>query len=239
MRTTLFLTTLFAVTLSAGAALAEGPQGGTAKAPRAIDRLRSHGDMVDKTYRAGDKAAPASQATQPGAQSKAHADKTSARINCSSDSGVDCSAARGSDKANGMEASSAQVNRAARAPAFLDKILGSDRTNFNEAGEDQGMSSRAAKRAWSSHAGNNGGGSTAKIPLAQQQQVVRTQEQASSDRMVCNDADECMMSSKAAKKVWAYDGIKKGTWKGPEAAQPLPADVALEAMRKAEQTKHN
>ena len=37
--------------------------------------------------------------------------------------------------------------------------------------------------------------------------------QAGSERMVCNEADECMMSSKAAKKVWAIESVKAGTFR--------------------------
>ncbi len=70
---------------------------------------------------------------------------------------------------------------------------------FNEAGEDQGMSSRAVKRAWSSVAANNAGGSSsATVPLAQQKTVVRTQQHGPRpDRMSCNEGNECSMSSKA------------------------------------------
>ncbi|APR75329.1 Hypothetical protein A7982_00675 [Minicystis rosea] len=237
MRTTLFLSTLFAVTLAGGAALAENPhESSHAKAPRVIERLRSRGDMVDKSYRSNDRGARApqesgSQVAKQGQQPKQVLDKTSSRVNCS-EGGVDCAAPRGAAKANGMEASAGQTTQAARSPAFLDKILGKDRTNFNEAGEDQGMSSRAVKRAWASVAARNGGGSTAAVPLAQQKQVVRTQQQASEDRMACNDAGECAMSSKAVNKVWAYDQIKKGIWKGPDLKhEPTPAEVAIQRMK--------
>jgi hypothetical protein len=30
--------------------------------------------------------------------------------------------------------------------------------------------------------------------------------------MACNEADECMMSSKTAKKMWAYEAVRNGTW---------------------------
>lgn len=93
------------------------------------------------------------------------------------------------------------------------------------------MSSRAVKRAWSRVAANNAGSATAIVPLAQQKQVVRTQEQASAARMSCNEADECSMSSKAVKTVWAYDQIKKGVWQGPDAPKVSPADVAVARMK--------
>jgi hypothetical protein len=238
MRTTLFLSTLFAVTLVGGAALAENPhESSPAKAPRVVERLRSKGDVVDKSYRGADKSSPAA-AQAATVSNQAHAtksqiDKGASRINCS-ESGADCHAPRGSQQANGMQASSGEVTRAAKRPAFLDKILGSDRTNFNEAGEDQGMSPRAAKRAWSSVAANNAGHTTkAHLPTAQEH-LPRQQQQASSARMSCNEGDECSMSSKEAKKVWAYDQIKKGVWAGPDAASKSPADVAIARM-KAEQ----
>lgn len=236
MRTTLFLSTLFAVTLVGGAALAENPhESSPAKAPRVVERLRSKGDIVDKSYRSNDKSSPA--AAQQGANvsnqaqsSKSHVDKGSSRINCS-DSGADCSAPKGAAQANGMQASSGEVTRAAKRPAFLDKILGSDRTNFNEAGEDQGMSLRAAQRAWSGVANANAGhGSKANLPTAQEH-LPRQQQQASSARMSCNEGDECTMSSKDAKKVWAYDAIKKGVWTGPDAAAQSPAAAAVARMK--------
>lgn len=237
MRTHLFLSTLFAVSGvlagAGGAALAEKPHDATqAKAPRAIENLRSHGDTVDKAYRGADKApAGASQTSARVTQTKSPVDTGSSRINCS-ESGADCSAPRApsASRANGLEAGASQHGYAVRPPAFLDKILGSDRTNFNEAGEDEGMSGRAVKRAWS-HAGGGRAASTATVPLAGQKQNVRAQEQASSDRMSCNDADECMMSSKAVKKIWAYTSIKAGTWTGPEAAQPSGAEIAIAEQR--------
>lgn len=238
MRTTLFLSTLFAVTLVGGAALAEKPhESSHAKAPRVVERFRAKGDIVDKSYRGADKSSPAAaQAATVGNQAhatKSQIDKGSSRINCS-ESGADCHAPKGAAQANGLTASSDAVHQGAKRPAFLDKILGSDRTNFNEAGEDQGMSPRAAKRAWSHVAANNAGHETkANLPTAKEH-LPRQQQQASSARMSCNEGDECTMSSKEAKKVWAYDQIKKGIWNGPDAAKQSPADVAVARM-KAEQ----
>jgi len=236
MRTNLFVSTLFALSLVSVAALAEKPHDGTqGKGPRALENLRSHGDMVDKTYRGADKAPgnASSQAstTSRTSQTKTSIDKGASRVNCS-ESGADCSASSraAGNSANGLEAGASQHGYAVRAPAFLDKILGNDRTNFNEAGEDEGMSGRAVKRAWSHSSGSVGGrgaAGTATLLLAGQKQNVRGQEQASSDRMSCNDADECMMSSKAVKKSWAYTSIKAGTWSGPEPVQPSNAERAI------------
>jgi len=233
MRTNLFLSTLFAVSLASGAALAEKPHD-AAKPPRAIEHLRSHGDTLDKTYRTSDKApasaSAASSQTTTVTHTKSAVDKAASRINCS-DSGADCAASHGDTHAAGAEASAKGSTYVLRAPAFLDKILGSDRTQFNEAGEAQGMNHNAVKRAWS-HAGADRG-ATGTIPLAVQKQNVRLDQEASSDRMSCNDADECMMSSKAAKKNWAYTSIKAGTWQGPEAAKPSNAERAIAEQKTA------
>ncbi len=230
MRTNVFLSTLFAVTLVGGAALAEKPHDSShAREPRAVENLRSHGDMVDKSYSAVDKGAvdrSAGSSASAGygtktAQNRTSVDRGASRVNCS-ESGADCSAPRGAGatQAAGLEAPASQHGYSVRAPAFMDKLLGSDRTNFNEAGEPTGMSAHAVARIWS-HAGAaraGDGNGTAASSLSSQRQVARTEQQASSDRMSCNEGDECTMSSKAAKKDWAYNAIKAGTWKGPGAA---------------------
>jgi hypothetical protein len=220
MRTTLFFPTLLAVTLAGGAALAE-------KSAAPINHLRAHGDAVDKSYRATEHHASSLQGGPQRVEAPSHPtfDGGASRVSCS-ENGVDCPHRGG--RASMPEAGGGQAGRAARAPAFLDKVLGSDRTTFNEAGEAQAMSARAASRAWS-HAGASGG---ATMILSGQQQHARAGEQASSNRMSCNDADECMMSSKGVKKEWAYRSVRAGTWKGPEAAQPAatgPAPTALAA----------
>lgn len=226
MRTTLFLTTLFAATLVTGAALAEKP----------TDRLRAHGDMVDKNHRAGRQAAgqpgtSSSNLVRPASMIDQH--RGTSRVSCS-DTSVDCAAARGSSHATGVAASKDAAGHVSRAPAFLDKILGSERTSFNEAGESNGMSTRAARRVWSSAGGGQAGAQGgAQVPLAQQHQVMRTQQQASDNRTACNEGDQCMASSKKSKTEWSYQAVKGGTWKGPEAKQQSPADRAVQAMKAA------
>jgi len=244
MRTSLFLSTLFAVsmplTLTAGAALAEKPHDAAAtREPRSIELVRAHGDVVDKVYsapvdrteRGASQQSQARQVRQPAAG--ARLDPAASRINCS-DTGADCGAhGSGRGQASGLEASSSQTGRSARMPAFLDKILGSDRTNFNEAGEDQGMSPRAANRMWARAAGDHHGaaGTTA---VAAPTQVERKEQQASSERMSCNDADECSMSLKGARKEWANASIKAGTWSGPAAEPVSNAAIRIAAQRAAE-----
>ncbi len=124
--------------------------------------------------------------------------------------------------------------RSVRIPAFLDKILGSDRTNFNEAGLDEGMSTRAANRAWSHAAGSHHGASTGMSALSTPAQVDRKEQQASSARMSCNEGDECSMSMKAARKEWAQASIKAGTWSGPAPEPVSPAAVRIAASLRSE-----
>lgn len=239
MRTTLFLSTLFAVTLVGGAALADGSDS-PAKAPRVIDRLRSKGDIVDKSYRGADKSSPAAAqaaaATNQARETKNRFDKASSRINCS-EMGADCSVARPAATKDGAPAAAPLGDRSVRRPAFLDKVLGSDRTNFNEAGEDQGMSPRAANRAWSRAAAKNAGEGSKPLTLTTKSALPRELQQRSSARMSCNEGDECVMSSKEVKKVWAYDQIKKGIWTGPDAPAKQPSELAVERMKKEQAAK--
>jgi hypothetical protein len=240
MRNALFVSTLFAVSLAGGAAFADKP-------PKALERARSHGEQVDKTYRTADKAGmQASQAQTPAAsyahQAKSPIDKAAAaRINCS-DSGADCAASHGDSKESGGQAvMGGAQERSVRMPAFMEKITGSDRTNFNEAGEDQGMSKRAANRAWAQARGATAAApkdhdeardNHASVPAAAAEKKMKSVEKESSEtRMSCNEADECMMSSKAAKKIWSYESVKAGTFTGPPAAAPSPAAVKIAEMK--------
>jgi hypothetical protein len=239
MRTSLFLSTLFAVSMVGGAALAEKPQG-AAKEPQVLEHLRAHGDTVDKVYhapaaeRVDRSAAQSSQRVRtqaPAPSAKNPLDKAASRINCS-DSDPHCASMHApTQAATGGADAAATSGYQTRRPAFLDKILGSDRTNFNEAGEDQGMSSRAANRAWS-HARHSEASAT--VPLAQHQQVDRKSQQYQSSRVSCNEADDCEISSKEVKKEWAYAAVKAGTWTGPEKPEPSNAARRIAADRAAE-----
>jgi hypothetical protein len=235
MRTALLLSTLFAVSTIGGAALAEKPQVGTSpREPRVIEHIRAHGDTVDKSYRpegrdARPGEAPSTRATPASAHAKPILSRGESRVNCS-DTGVDCTASHG--KAQGQSAG-AEGGHASRPPAFLDKILGNDRTNFNEAGEDQGMSLHAAQRAWS-RASAARGNTTPALTMGTQRQVDRKSLQASDARMSCNEADECSMSTKAMRKVWAEASIKAGTWTGPAKEPVSNAALRITAQRAAE-----
>jgi hypothetical protein len=250
MRTSLFLSTLFAVSMLGGAAFAERPAAFSAPArePQVMERLRSHGDVNDKVYRTADTGARSgASASSTGASSGAHGTRAPAnhggapvdhgadRVNCS-DTGVDCLAAKGQAAGHaggGGGEKGPSSRRDVRPPAFLDKVLGSDRTNFNEAGEAQGMSPRAAQRLWSHAAGPGGGEKTAVALDGVQRETDRKSHQASDARMASNEDDVGFMSPKAARKEWAKASIAAGTWTGP-AKEP----ISNAAIRIAQQRAH-
>lgn len=240
MRTSLFLSTLFAVTLVGGAALADKPHEGQGREPRVIEQVRAHGDIVDKAYSSPDRASRAMDRSVSVSttvrQTRSPIDRGASRMNCS-DTGADCGqSSKGA--APVMKAAGSSANRVTRPPAFLDKILGSDRTDFNEADMDEGMSTRAARRAWE-RAGSAHHGSTAQAEgkaaasLAAQKQVNREDEQYQGSRVSCNEADACSASSKEIKKEWAYAAVKAGTWQGPE-VYVQPAAIRIHEQRAAE-----
>jgi hypothetical protein len=240
MRTSLFLSTLCAVSLLGGAALAEktGAPSATPREPRVLEHFRAHGDTVDKSYKSAD-ASPrsssgpsASTRTAAPAQSRSPVAKGADRVNCS-DTGVDCLAVSGAGRAapSRPAAGGERTGRDVRPPAFLDKILGSDRTNFNEAGEDQGMSVRAANRAWSRAAGTRTGGDPSVRTMGSERQADRKTGQMGDARMSSQEDDVGYMSPKAARKEWAKASIAAGTWTGPAKAPVQPADVRIAQYR--------
>ena len=164
MRTNLFLSTLFAVSLLGGAALANKPGvERPVREPRTIQAFRAHGDVVDKSYRSTDRATrqshvdDSSAAKTHGQRTPAPNDRASSRINCS-DTGADCgTSSRNAAKPEVRGASQSPVKPTSAAP----------------------------------------------------------QKSSGNERMNCNEADECMMSSKDAKKIWAYEAVKAGTFNGP------------------------
>ncbi len=241
MRHSLFLSTLFAVSMVGGAALAEKPQSAAAREPHVIGNLRAHGDTVNKVYRApaAERSSAASRfnstAARPAATPnvKNPLDRSASRINCA-DNDVSCTSSHSAARVMNVGAGDTGSGRYnVRPPAFLDKVLGSDRTDFNEAGLDEGMSARAANRVWS-HAGHQGGDAKAGATLAEKTQVDRKQSQYQSSRVSCNEGDACSASSKDVKKEWAYAAIKAGTWTGPEKREPTNAARRIAAYRAAE-----
>ncbi len=230
MRTNLFLSTLFAVSLLGGAAMAGKPGGERpVREPRAIENLRSHGDMVDKSYRTNDPKANHSRVTDASAQKTQQQrtarpnDRASSRINCS-DTGADCgTSSRSTVRPDARSAPSAPSAQASKAPT---PSAGNERMNCNEADECS-VSSKGARKAW---AQNNGGNSPTEKPGASRSLDQRTIMQPSDSRMSCNEADECMMSSKDAKKIWAIESVKAGTFNGA-----ANAAAEKDAQQKAQQ----
>lgn len=239
MRTSLFLSSLFAVTLVTGAAMAEKASSTPVRMPRAVEKIRNHGDVVDKfrgsSARAGVRPQDAGQATSGRVDAPRNPrDKGESRILCGENDvkcGRGAKASHGDNIAVGADAAADKGDRNVRKPAFLDKVLGSDRMNCNEA-EECSMSLRAAKRAWSNGQDKSQGDGAQTAAPASQVEKVRIRRAEATDRMACNEAGECMMSSKAAKKIWAYESAKAGTFKGPDAAAKTPAQVAIENAKK-------
>jgi hypothetical protein len=238
MRTSLFASTLFTVSLIGGVALAEKPH--------VVDQLRARGDIVDKAYAAPRAASAGPAFASPGVQAPAPShpvklvvDRAASRVNCS-DAEVNCAHASGGHAvAVGGRAPAAESARTtARRPASLDKAMGSDRTNFNEAGEDQGMSVHAAQRAWSHGAAGGGadaGGAASKSVADRQGSSHETGESAGVGRMSCNEADACSMANKDVRKIWANASAAAGTLAGSERARAaVAADTRLAAARRAE-----
>lgn len=233
MRTNLFLSTLFAVSLVGSVAMAERPaRERPAREPRAIQQLRIHGDTVDKSESRGARAARASNPASTVRDVKNPLrDAAASRVNCS-DTGADCSKA--SRPAQASHASGPGASRPGEQRGSAKSPLhqrADARVNCNEADECS-SSSKASQPRWA------GSGRTTKqsndaISLAVREEQKRMGA-AGSDRMVCNEADECMMSSKAAKKLWALESIKAGTFRGAAATtKDAPAEKGLKASERA------
>jgi hypothetical protein len=240
MRTNLFLSTLFAVSLVGGVALAEKPtHDHPAREPRAIQALRAHGDTVDKSYVHADKASHASNASSSVRETKSPLRDTAAsRINCS-DTGADCGRASRPAQASHGSAGASHGNAdhgSLKSP--LQKQADS-RMNCNEADECS-ASSKSAQSKWS---GGHGAkvGKDAPTSLTPRDAQPRMLGQAGGDRMACNEADECMMSSKASKKIWALESIKAGTFHHMQTGDVVPTKGQKTAERAAQQRdrEHN
>jgi hypothetical protein len=210
MRQSLFLSTLFACSLLSGLALADKPH----------ERPRAHGEVLDRSHRA-----PATHVARAQSGSVVNAAAAS-RVSCG-EASADCPGTRSASSKQASTAVAREGGPTSRPPAFLQKVLGAERTSFNEAGEPSAMSARAASRVWS----RAGSGATREAPAAHQAQLPRKELQASENRSSCNEAGECMQSSKSSKKEWSYQSVKAGTFKGPEAKAPSGAEKALAAMR--------
>jgi hypothetical protein len=214
MRHSLFLSTLFACSLLGGVALADKPH----------ERPRAHGEVLDKSHRAP--AGHGAHATGDRVVNK----NAASRVSCG-DASTDCPGTRSSSSRGAAQPAGRADGPTSRPPAFLQKVLGTERTAFNEAGEAQAMSARAASRVWS----RAGAGATGESHLAHQQQHLRKDQQASANRTAFNEAGEASAPSKASKKEWSYQAVKAGTWRGPEAKKQTNAEKIIAGMRAPQQ----
>jgi hypothetical protein len=240
MRTSLFLSTLAVVTLVGGAAFAEKGVGGhqSAREPKMLDFHRTHGDMVDKSYRHDAK--PAGRGESSGVSQLTGGSKTGlsnpgqSRVSCSTDA-MDCPN-KGSKA--GHVAAPSDGSSKAQLPATKgnENQFGqrSDaRYNCNE-GDECSASSKAAKHVWANHgasAGNDAGAGKGTLPSLPSA-TSRLLQQNSTPRAAAGDDGESYMSSKAAKQSWAYSAVKAGTFeKAVDTTGAYSASKALENRR--------
>ncbi|WP_437895202.1 hypothetical protein [Sorangium sp. So ce124] len=228
MKVSAVVTTLVAVSLCAGVALAEG--GRAARAPRHIEVLRSRGDTVDRIYRYKPRDQAAGRQWRSERAERALPSRFSQgqeRIRCS-DTGADCpSRAVTAHRTRGEARAAAGRGASARTSASPLKTKAESRMNCSEAGECA-ASSAGARRAW---AGRSAGAAAAQG----KERAALTPESAQrqSPRMSCNEGDDCAMSSKEAAKFWAAESIKAGT-KSPSV---IASERAERARRIAERQR--
>ncbi|MGK3959023.1 hypothetical protein WMF38_38955 [Sorangium sp. So ce118] len=229
MKISAVVSTLVAVSLCAGVALAEGAR--TARAPRHIEVHRSRGDMVDRPYRHAprDQAAERSWRAERAERAERAApiprSRGQERIRCS-DTDTDCASRAAAAHRSRSEARAA-AGRAASAQRRASplKSKAESRMNCSEAGECT-ASSAGARGAW---AARSTGAAAAREPAAargkERAAAPRDLAQRQSPRMGCSEGEECAMSSKEAAKFWAAQSIKAGT-KSPSQIASERADRA-------------
>lgn len=216
MRTSLFLSTLFAVSLVGGLAMAE-------KGETKVNIHRDRGDMVDKSYRHD--ARPVNNVTRgttdrygTGAKNPT-AKMGQERVNCSTDS-ADCSASHGSSQRGATTSNPAgMAAKTASGKNAIEKFdqSASARTSCNE-GDECSMSSKAAKQVWSNH----GAQATMAAQVSQPSSAPggaasRLIQQRTEPRTSQGDSaggEDASTPSKVNKQFWAYEAVKAGTFHG-------------------------
>ena len=221
MRTSLFLSSLFAVSLVGGVALADSSRGHS-------DPGRSHGDQVDKSYSTPSSHAVSSSSARTaapapyGSNSKSPLSKTETdRINCAPDAeacGHSGHAARAPQGSQGTPATGAK-SAPAKNPMHQRE---SQRVNCSD-GDDCTASSKASKAL-------SGGAKTGASTSVQNNATANRKDAQVSVRMACDDSGECSMSSKDAQKFWRAEAFKAGTASSSK-------DLALEDFQRAEKQK--
>ncbi|XXY53613.1 hypothetical protein WME91_20985 [Sorangium sp. So ce269] len=227
MKISAVVSTLVAVSLCAGVALAEGAR--TARAPRHIEVHRSRGDMVDRPYRHAprDRAAERSwRAERAERAAPIRLSRGQERIRCS-DTGTDCASRAAAHRSRSEARSAAGRAAAAQRSASPLKSKAESRMNCSEAGECT-ASSAGARGAWaarSTGAAADRGTARAAARGTARAAAPRDLAQRQSPRMGCSEGEECAMSSKEAAKFWAAQSIKAGT-KSPSQIASERADRA-------------
>jgi hypothetical protein len=233
MRTSLFVSTLFAVSLFGGVALADKPDSNV------TDRLRRRGEVVDKV-RTPERAVRTSLSGDRGQTTAAVKNpleaRVKSRINCS-DTDMDCRthrAVRPQQQAESKKLGALQQSVKHKGPNPLEEKV-SMRVKCNE-GDECTLSTLGAKALWNKERGKTG--SDASTQRAGQVASDRMLNQAYAARMSCNEGEECMMSSKEAQKIWRTEAFKAGTVDPNSKGLDRDAFAAQIEKLKAEKYKH-
>jgi hypothetical protein len=222
MRTTLFLSTLFAASLVGGVALADRP----------IDRIdhRSHGDQLDKIH--AQDARPSLSQFEHGGRTVTNAQTENvmakqrfahqgeSRVNCSAD-GADCAASHGiaqHSRSSLVSSTSAKAGKSMAQNKYSNGTKGGDggggdSETCSEA-DQCSTSTKAANSIWASNGASKGvhGSTTA---MAAPGSVSRQLQQRLAVAASPEDVQDTP-SSDDAKKIWNMESVKKGTFTGPK-----------------------
>lgn len=202
MRISALATALLSVSLCAGAAQADGPR--IERMPRQFEKMRAHGDVVDRTYRAMERPMARERVSERPSRversAPARPSRGEERIRCA-DTGSDCGA-RVAPAPREAASRSAPVKRS---EAMKRNIQAESRINCGDV-DSCGTSTTRAQNRWASQTPTAGRAGEREGAARQ-----HGRGQRESPRMSCNEGEECSMSSKAAQKFWAEQAIKAGT----------------------------
>ncbi|HEY4119481.1 MAG TPA: hypothetical protein VGM56_16550 [Byssovorax sp.] len=205
MRTSLFLSSLFAVSLVGGVALAD-MHGRT-------DSGRAHGDQIDKNYRSSADRAATPRASAPvrtaapvpqGSHTRSPvSQKETDRINCAPDSDA-CGHTNHAARARGVSQSTpASGAKSSSKNPFAQRE--SHRVNCSD-GDECTASSKASKAL-----GSKDSAKSSSSTAVQSHATTNRKDAQVNVRMSCNEGDVCSMSSKDAQKFWRAESFKHGT----------------------------
>jgi hypothetical protein len=236
MRTSLFVSSLFVVSLIGGAALADKPT------IHAFDKARSHGDIVDKSYKTtsrdpvGSVASSTTTAATPPQKSPLQ-NPAASRINCAES--VDCGGQANKAHPAASQGSQTSTSQHAAVSPKAPKTMegkGGDRMSCNE-GDDCTISSAAANGIWAKQRAQAVPSASDSVSAKAGQMTLsnRKMNQEYEARMSCNEGDDCTFSSKQAQKIWRTESFKHHT---SSANKPVTVDPSAAAKQKAMQEKY-